>query len=377
MGKPKRIIITGAAGAVGYEVVKILNSRCNNCDKEPLCIAIDLPGKEKDFDEFKHVDYFGFDLGLEDPLLLDLFLERLKIQYNIVGIINCAAIVDISKSFDELENVNYRLVKILHRKFEFEPFIHISSASIYKSSREEIDEFSPIKTIEECNSPYEETKVFAENFLKSNYRGTLKVAILRPALIYGPRAGFLGAALAAIPSMMKSIPGCRVGFKGGPKTNWVHCEDVARACVYLLDNFRIKKDKSSFLKLNVADDVPYKFGDTINHYLKINGNRIKRRIPFPDRRFLNRIRLLIDNPITPMLLNVPVKLYWKMLKSLYLLEGRLNVSVDREFMPYLFEDMVFSNSLIKRYGFEFAWPDSRDAIPFIMDWYKENKWIPE
>lgn len=371
------VLVTGAMGAVGSRVVDLL------CDMGIYVVAIDIHGVNKKYKRNPDVIPYELDLGKVDEEL-ESTLNEILLKDRIVCVINTAAIVDIAQPWEKIRGVNYDFVTLLSRlKFPYDHnIVHISTGSIYKNDGSLITEKTPLKTKSECESPYEESKRMAEKvLLNKRYYARFydkdrdkRTIILRPALIYGPSAKFLGAALAAVPFINKSISHRAIGFSGGPETNWVHCDDVARACVWAYNRL-LNADGDIYEEYNVADDTAYGFGDTVTHYMKSYGLNVVREIPLPSPVTLSKFRRFLDNNIVPSLINAPLKRYWKLLKFLWSLEGNLNVSVDKEFMPYLFKDTVFSNYKIKEAGFKFKYPDSRKAIPSVLRWYNDNEWI--
>lgn len=353
-----KVVVTGAGGAVGSYVVRQLVEDGHNV------IAIDLPGVPvKDGKAIQHVpmNLVGKTVGELKPIVRSAD-----------AVIHTAAIVDIARTEKEVWPLNVvatRRLAIAASEEMFCKFIHISSGSIYAPSSKPIDEEHRLL----YTSPYEKSKVHSEaaihvvaDFAADDFSWT----ILRPALIYGPKARFLGATLAAIPPIIKML-GIRVGVKGGPVTNWVHAEDVARAAVHC-----VTCDETNNRTFNVADDYPTPFGDTATDYMEAYGVRPLVTLPLPPLVALRLLKPFIDRDLTFRLINAPLGNIWSLVASLYGLQRSLSVKVDREASPYVFHNTVFDNSALKNTGFELRWPNHKEAIPHVLMWYKNNYWIP-
>ncbi len=197
------VVVTGAAGAVGSYVVNLL------ADEGHLITATDLPGRP--IPNRKGVTPYPLDL-VNGPTK-----EFKEIVRGTVGVIHTAAIVDIGKSFTEVWPLNVTATRKLATAASEEPlckFIHISSGSIYAPSKGPISESHRLLV----NSPYEASKVRSEAIIQvvgENAANDFSWTILRPALIYGPRARFLGATLAAIPPILELFRLTRIGVREG------------------------------------------------------------------------------------------------------------------------------------------------------------------
>ena len=355
------IVVTGAAGAVGTYVVQILASRGHKVT------AIDLP--ERKIVEHPNVKRMYMDLTNKT-------VEDFKpIVRSMDGVIHTAAIVDIGKTREEMWPLNVvttRRLATAASEEMFCKFVHISSGSIYSPSKSPITESHSL----DDSSAYETSKIHSEaaiHVVGENAADDFSWTILRPALIYGPRARFLGATLAALPSIAKTL-GVRtlVGFRGGPTTNWVHAEDVARAAVHVMEY----QDETTNRTFNIADDVPTPFGDTLSDYLEASGQRLLYRVPLPGMSSIRLAKGLIDRDTTFDSINKVLKFGWDLTRRYHRVQDQLSVKLDREASPYIFHNTIFDNSALKQTRFELKWPDHKNAIPYVLAWYQKNHWIP-
>jgi len=335
------ILITGAAGAVGRYVVDLLAR-----DRDVICVdrqqsVMKLSNK-----------YSNVKSWWQDILRLtetDLFKNK------ITRIIHVAANLSLDQTFQDVMKNNINPTKHLSEIARHRRLVFVSSGSIYESSNEEITESNKLHP----SNNYELGKIIEEQIVtSSSYYST----ILRPALIYGPRCKALGAAVATIPSLLKNGTGQTIGFTGGPKTNWVHAEDVARAAVYCLDKERTENEI-----YNVADDTPLSFGEMISAHIEASGQDIMFKVPLPSHNVLDRLRPFIDRDSTFRALNTILAKIWT--------KPEIKLQLERGASSYLFQDTVFSNQKIKDAGFKLKHPDPRISLPAVIEWYKTRGWI--
>lgn len=358
------ILVTGAGGAVGQFAVEESIARCNTV------IATDLPGCIPQ----KFKDHPGI-VTLEVDLTTDKGFQELRelvFDLGADGIINTAAVVDIGQPWEVVEPVNVTLVRNL---FELgvealaSHFVHISSASIYTTRDNETHTYIESDPIS-GTSPYEWSKVMSERLLESlaPTQQDMNITIVRPSLIYGPRCRFLGAALAAVPSLLSKVSQTTVGFTGGPKTNWVHCEDVARACVHLM----FREDAPSLDVFNVCGISAPGFGDVITEHIQAYGLKTAVTIPLPPPKSLRLLKfVLTQDSLFDKVVNPTLQVLWGLFGED---QSHLLVKVDKEAVPYAFNDTVFSSKALRETGFNCKWSlvtGIRDAV----GWYKRFNWI--
>lgn len=357
MSNPQTVAVTGAAGTVGGYVVDVLR------EKGYGVIALDRPGATwpqlGDSVEIREGD-------LTDKSFCDACLDGAD------HVIHTAAAIDISWSYDQLRPINVDAVRFLYeaaRTHRLLTFIHFSSGSIYDHHDKLIDESTPLKP----TSPYELTKIESEEVLHSYHgRGGPAYSILRPSLIYGPRGKLLGAGLAAAPPLLLLFTGEPVlGFVGGPRLNWAHAEDVARAAVYCMENEQCWGET-----FNVADDTPLPIGDVANAVTKAYGLKIGRIVPVPPKWVARIFYRFIDTDLFFQVLAGVSGPLWAMIRSRYGLEDQIQLSLDRSTATYFVRDVMFDNKKLRSAGFEFKWPDIRTGIGAVVEWYQEHQWAP-
>jgi nucleoside-diphosphate-sugar epimerase len=351
------VAVTGAAGTVGAYVIDQL------LEKGYKVVAIDRPGAKLP----EPTDRVAVRAGdLTDPEFCDRCLEGAD------HVIHTAAVIDISWTYEQLKPINVDAVRYLFeaaRARRLLTFVHFSSGSIYDHHDRLIDETTAFK----ATSPYEQTKIESEELLRSYHgRGGPAYVILRPSLIYGPRGRLLGAALVVVPPLLLLFTGEPVlGFVGGPRLNWVHAEDVARAAVYTMEHEQCWGEA-----FNVADDTPLPIGEVVNAVTRAYGLEIGRTVPMPPKWLAKLFYRFIDTDLFFQVLNGTGGPLWAMIRARYGCEDQVQMGLDRSTSTYFIRDVVFDNCKLRNTGFHFKWPDIRTAFPGVLAWYQDHSWAP-
>lgn len=280
-------------------------------------------------------------------------------------VINTAAIVDIGAEYPRLVGVNRDAVKHLVSACagQNSRLIHISSGSIYgmpgRCAYLTEDSYS------DPTNPYEQTKVESEKIVRDSH---INWTIIRPGMIYGPRAKALGAAIATIPPIMKRFMGKKVPwFLGGPQTNWVHAEDVARACIHCMQSHHTIREV-----FNVAEDQPAPFGGVITS--AIRGYGLERRFwaALPPRDALVLLRPLLQKEVLFDTINLGANLAYALAGGK---DKVLRPNIDQEAGIYATKDVIFANTKLKADGFYYI-HQVQSSFAEATDWYKLKGWIP-
>jgi len=361
-GKIKKVLVTGSAGTVGNYVVQKLLEK----------------GYEVKGVDIRPTPTVGFEkLPLDKLEIVTGDLTEKQFVKTIVkgvdAVIHTAALIDIALSYKELTPLNVLSVRYLYeaaKSNHCKVFVHFSSGSIYYPEGIMVTEETPIRP----TSAYEQTKAESEDLLR--VLGTdnkLPYVILRPALIYGPRGRFLANGLSAIPAVMRYMFGKIVpGFEGGPRTNLVHAEDVARAAVFLMET-----PDSWQKEYNIADKTILSFGEILTTNIKHYGLKPAYTIPIPTPTYTRPFRPILDTDIFFKLANIPIDFAWSSIMEEFDLEAALHPKLDRETAPYMFHNVIFSSDRLSRLGFDFLYEDYRKAVPEVMRWYIAHRWIPD
>jgi len=353
----QRILVTGASGCVGGFLVSELLRRGYQV------VATDLKGKSFPAGRERLTIIEG---DLSDPVFTASLLEDMD------AVINTAAVVDISLPYSMLAPINVDAVRVLFEKAKqtgVKHFIQFSSGALYKASTTPIRETMPL----EARNDYAKSKMDAEMILFSKPRVMMPyVTVIRPALIYGPRGKVLMASIATLPPLVKSLGPYYVKMVGGPKTNMVHGEDVARAAVFLLNNPRAYGEV-----FNVADNDPRHFTDFINSAMEAYGLKpLGSGVPYPPVTLLHSTMPYIarDEIFNP--LNRISSMLWNRIVKKYRLQKELSPRIDKESLEFGIQDIIFDARKIKALGFQLKYPRFQKGWKSTVEWYQENHWIP-
>jgi len=360
--KIKKVLVTGSAGTVGnYVVQKLLEAgyEVRGVDIRPTPT-----------DEFEGISLDKLEIVTGD--LTDKAFAKSAAK-GMDAVIHTAALIDIALSYKELSPLNVLSVRYLYeaaKSNRAKIFVHFSSGSIYYPEGVLVTEETPIRP----SSAYEQTKAESEDLLR--VLGTdnkLPYVILRPGLIYGPRGRFLANGFSAIPAVMRYMVGKIVpGFDGGPRTNLVHAEDVARAAVFLMET-----PESWKKEYNIADKTILSFGEIITTNIKAYGLRPAYTVTIPSPKITRPLRPILDTDLFFKAANIPMDFAWNKLVEEFDIEPALHPRLDRETAPYMFHNVIFSTERISRLGFTFKHEDYRKSLPEVMRWYIQNRWIPD
>jgi len=359
--KIARVLVTGSAGTVGnYVVAELLK-------KGYLVRAADI--RETPADELQGLPLDNLEVRTGDLTSRDF---ASSVATGVDAVIHTAAIIDISKSYKELSPLNVTAVRFLYeaaRKSGARVFVHFSSGSIYGPEEMIVSEETPIRP----KSAYEQTKAESEDVIRVlGTDGKLPWVVLRPGLIYGPRGRFLANGFTAIPVLMRYLVGAKVpALEGGPKTNLVHAEDVARAAVFLMET-----PKAWGTEYNVAESTVMSFGEILTDNFAAYGLETAGAVRIPSPSWAKPFKPLLDTDFFFRVANLPVDIAWNAIVKEYGLAANLHPHLDRETAPYMFHHVIFSTERIAKLGFEYVHHDYRAELPGIMRWCIDHRWLP-
>jgi len=349
----KRTLVTGAGGAVGHFLVEEL-LRCGH-----RVVALDLPNAHIPRKEGIEV----IEGDIRDEKVIEHAVDGVE------AIVHTAAIVDIALPFDRLAPVNYEATKKLFLKAKekgVQYFLFFSTGSAYPGGPKPMTEDTPLVIAND----YVRSKVLSEEFLKSQSPPPV-VNILRPALIYGPWGKVLAASLATTPALLKVFGGHAVLLRGGPKSNWVHAEDVARAACFLVQNPQPHGEA-----FNVAGDEAISVMDVFATGFEAGSIKVH-VLPLPYPVALVRAFMPIvarDSFFKP--LNKAASLLYELIALSKGTKSPLRPRLDKEALEFAVKDMVFENSKLKKLGFQYKFKTFKEGWQDTYAWYKENRWIP-
>ncbi|MBI3448557.1 MAG: SDR family NAD(P)-dependent oxidoreductase [Acidobacteria bacterium] len=173
------VLVTGASGFIGGAISRRLAERGH------AVVALDLPGKP-----VSHLSRTGIQLVTGD-VTSRADCDRVVTTRGVGSVVHCAALMGGSLPRDEAMRINAGGTETLASAAAdagVRRFVYISSVTVHgMPPRENIDEKEPMTSI---GLPYADSKIAAEKSLqKLQAEGRIDLTVLRPADVYGPRAG--------------------------------------------------------------------------------------------------------------------------------------------------------------------------------------------
>jgi len=380
MSNSDKVLVMGACGNVGSKLVRIL------LDKGYDVRASDLEDASKELLGDLDVEFVPGDIT--KPETLQDVVEDVDAVFNTVSFLAYSNLI----SYEQMYKVNVEgernlLEATMENNDDLKAFIHWASGETYGlgglfeerylhengESREDHPQTA-------SDAPYPKTKLLGERECWQYYEEKdLPLIVMRPSMIYGPEPSFEDRrwlryskyfmVMRDLVEMMGGWPGL-LTFKNP----LVHAEDSARAAAFLYEN----KEEAIGEAFNIVDDQNYTMEDIVRFMFDYFGWDIQENpseslkpllkgLPLPKptiRVFKKAYRAWMDE------VREQGPIWWDSNYQDYYLEEMLS-------MENYCEDFKYSNRKIKDLGFEFKYPDVRDALPAIFENWKEKDLVPE
>jgi nucleoside-diphosphate-sugar epimerase len=360
--KIETVLVTGGAGCVGSFVVQELLKLGFKVR------AADRPGAPFPAVDKKYAQRFEMREGdIRDREFLEACVKGVD------RIIHTAANLDLSLSLEEIKPINTDPVITLYEaavRGKVKSMVHFSSCACYKFASCAITEDMPV----EATNNYEQSKILADEYLAEGIKKNKLpvVTIVRPGLVFGPKGRALAHNYALLPPIFGMISNRMLGLKGGPKSNYVHALDMARAAVFLQ-----QKNQKPGAIFNVAIDDAKSVSEVFNIACETYGLKLTHPfLPFPEK-LIKRYYPVISRPEVMKNVTRALGYWWEALVKKYGLQAELSPKIDAEFLVFGINEAVYSNRKLKDKGFVFTFPDFESAWKDTIRWYQENRWMPE
>lgn len=271
---PKKILITGAAGFIGSNVLEYLFKKYDTYDFTVLD-ALTYAGNLKNFPpEIRDSKRFRF---IYDDIKNASIVDKLVSEADIV--LHFAAETHVTRSI--YDNVKFFETDVLgtqavanavyHHKDTIERFVHISTCEVYgQALTKKMDEDHPLNP----HSPYAAAKAGADRLVYSYFvTYAIPAIIVRPFNIYGPRQHLEKAIPRFITSAILNEP-LTVHGTGKPERDYMYVDDLSRA-IDLLLHAPIAKVKGQIFNIGSGKAISIlKIAKLITKYMKIPESQI-------------------------------------------------------------------------------------------------------
>lgn len=356
-----KIFLTGASGFIGSHLAEEL--------VEAGC-SVKAVGREKS--DLSCAEQAGCEIIRTD---LDDISSLKKAMKGCDVVIHAAAIFNFDVPMDVMRKVNVEGTENVCKaatQAGVKKFLMFSTVGVYgrpvKVPCKEEDPKNP-------RNPYEITKWESEKVaFRYHKEHGLPVFAIRPTLVYGPRSRY------GVIQYLCSLTSLKINYKlkklpilkGGPKSHMVHAKDVTRAIVFLM-----KRDDVIGNSYNIVDESPLTVEEYFRTLLNCVGLEPKAKIPYSPFVWRKTAEFAANKGhILVKRLNKRILKDWeKIVKEHNLVRG-FDPALHLDWLLYASADHYYDNSKIKALGFEFKYPKFTDELKNVVEWYRENRWLP-
>ncbi|MCZ6471306.1 MAG: ADP-glyceromanno-heptose 6-epimerase [Gammaproteobacteria bacterium] len=269
------IVVTGAAGFIGSNIVKALNQR----GRSDVLVVDNLTDGRKIFNlaDCEIMDYLDKDLFIA-AIADGKFDGKIEVIFHQGA---CSATTEWDGRF--MMNNNYEYSKtLLHFCLENKTqYIYASSASVYGGS----SEFVENRVVEKPLNAYAYSKFLFDQYVRRLDKTSSQVAGLRYFNVYGPREqhkGSMASVAFHFNNQIKEHGVCRLfegydGYdNGGQQRDFVFVDDVVKVNLWLWDNPQISDI------FNCGTGRCQSFNDVATAVINYHKKGKIEYIPFPD-----------------------------------------------------------------------------------------------
>ncbi len=128
---------------------------------------------------------------------------------------------------------------------------------------------------------------------------------------------------------------------------------------------------------NVADHTPVALGELVTYITAAHGLSIGPMLPWPPVGFVRSLQPVISSRVVLGPVNALLRAGWKRVRRRYSLQDVLEPKIDPAFLWTATQDMVFTTERLRELGWTPTWSSIHDGFPEVLDWYRQNKWLPD
>ncbi|MBI2071304.1 MAG: NAD-dependent epimerase/dehydratase family protein [Elusimicrobia bacterium] len=342
----KKVLVTGGCGFVGSTLIREL------LDQGVEVAALDLPNLEARFAFKGKSRFIGADIGDKESL-------RRAVDSSIECVFHTAALFKYGAPRDLFHRVNAggtrNLCEVLVEK-GVRRLINWGSSTVYGFwdnpglVKEETFPVNEEELVENYAWSKRQQEKVGEEFQK---KGLLDVVTIRPGDIYGPGTpnGITLPLYMFKIGLMRSVPGFKEVF-----ISHVHVDDVALAAIHLA-----RLSEASGQIYNLADNYPLSNIETFDLAAKIFN-----AWALPSMKKTFGIPIFHTHPAILKVSGIVEEWRAKMKKTF--------PRYDRNSALFMVKNHILSNKKLLATGYRLRWPDTREALPHVVDYYEKTKW---
>jgi nucleoside-diphosphate-sugar epimerase len=353
------IVVDGAGGYIAGHVVKRLIGAGYRVR------AVDLPNINLNCLAGQNVETASFDMTKPETLA--------SVLDGASAIVHCAAAFDLSLPYEVLERVNVLGTRNLVKACQdagVKRFIHFSTGGVYGEAQYcPVDEKHPLKPLDN----YSVSKLMAEQEVTGAGDG-IKYTVFRPTAVYGPGGKYIAGIFFSCACILAGLNIRIPRIIGGPIMNWVHVEDCAGAVEFAL------RDEQTIGKIfNLAEVESYNAGEFFSILEDNLGIKTKGQIRVAPGLVsaLGKLGWHLPKIISTAPITWLFKREWKKIVSNHHLLPELQPGFTHDLYLFLIGPHAYSSKALCDLGFVHKHPSFRASFPSVVQWYRDQNWIPQ
>lgn len=211
------------------------------------------------------------ELDLTNPYQVDHFFEENRPQYVFMAAAKVGGIYANSKYPADFIRENLAIqTNVIHASYRFQAkkLLFLGSSCIYPkmASQPLREDYLLSGKLENTNEPYAIAKIAGIKMCEAyNTQYNTNFMAVMPTNLYGPNDNFDLEHSHVLPALIRKFHEAKatgqshvvVWGTGTPRREFLHVDDLADACIYLMENFHAKT-VGPFLNIGTGEDLPIK-----------------------------------------------------------------------------------------------------------------------
>lgn len=284
------------------------------------------------------------------------------------------ALIDVrpTATYEELAPINLDLSSRLYaasREAGVAAVVLLSEARLYAPADRYVSEDAEIRPTDPAGQSLYDAEILLRG-LANRHPDAPKLVVLRRTRLYGHLEPPPEAPWWALPPILGLYFELIPGLAGGPRSQWLHLDDLARAAVHVAE----LEGLDAITTFNVADDTPLTVGEVFNAVIEAYGFPVGIKVPYPSPAVLRRALSVADRPVLRATADVVLARLWRAAAGPA--AGAVTPRLGEAVVWGLTDDLLVDNDALKATGFELAHPDSREGLPGVIARYQREGFVP-